>query len=59
MHGESTQALSREQAVQTGTTQTPVTEAAGVCEVLRVRGVTEERTKGSMLGGLSDTVRLS
>jgi imidazole glycerol phosphate synthase subunit HisF len=34
MHGESTQALSGEQAVQTGSIQTPVTKASGAGEAL-------------------------
>jgi hypothetical protein len=59
MHGESTQALSREQAVQAGTVQTPVAEAPVVCEAWA--GVQSDGgvNKEVLLGGLSDTVRLS
>jgi hypothetical protein len=59
MHGESTQALCGEQAVQTGGSRRPSLRLLALARSRRVRGVTEERTKGSLLGGLSDTVRLS
>lgn len=49
MHGESTQALRGEQAVQAGTVPVPVSEASGVCEAAAASRVTEERTKDLVL----------
>lgn len=53
LHGDSTPALSRQQAVQTGSRQRPVVEAPGGWQGVGMLEETKERTKGSLLGGPS------